>query len=115
MITKCVAAAALPDLQWTLQWLNLLGRGSTSNEIELLVLRHQLAVARRAEEVRTLASERGSRRRPVPPHGERGLGSEVRGALAAEPAFDCGTGACAGTEQQLSCKCENILRRPYPW
>jgi hypothetical protein len=37
-----------------------------------------------------------------------GLGSEVRGALAAEPAFDCGTRACAGTERQLSCKCENI-------
>jgi len=33
---------------------------------------------------------------------KRGLGSEVRGVLAAEPAFDCGTGTCVGTEQQLS-------------
>ena len=37
-----------------------------------------------------------------------GLGSEVRGALAAEPAFDSGTGACVGTEQRLSCKCEYV-------
>jgi hypothetical protein len=35
--------------------------------------------------------------------------------LAAEPAFDCGTGACVRTEQQLSRKCEYVLHRPYPW
>ena len=51
----------------------------------------------------------------LPLAAKGGLGSEARGALAAEPAFDCGTGACVGTEHQLSCKCEYVLYRLYPW
>jgi hypothetical protein len=48
MIMSRVLAPALPDLPQLVNLLLLLGRSSASKHIELLVLRHEVAVLRRA-------------------------------------------------------------------
>src|SRR6266568_179520 len=44
----CVPAPALSHLRRVCRWLVLLGRSSASKDAELLVLRHEVAVLRRA-------------------------------------------------------------------
>jgi hypothetical protein len=48
VIVRCGVASALPDLPPPSESVVLLGRSSVSKDIELLALRHEVAVLRRA-------------------------------------------------------------------
>jgi hypothetical protein len=49
MMITCVSPYALSDLRSACGWLVLLGRSTASKDIELLVLRHEVAAPRQAQ------------------------------------------------------------------